>query len=105
MTDVLFALNGELRDEEGPYLDHIRRPVENEKVMSPKFGLGESRRNLRILHYFTKELTTEVPSSSRPIPACVGIFSECPKLHLQDLTYDDIRFCSVNHFYTHHKFK
>lgn len=30
--------------------------------------------------------------SSRPIPACVYAFSSCPKLRLQDLTYDDIRY-------------
>ena len=29
--------------------------------------------------------------SSRPIPACVQAFSKFPKLHLQDLTRDDIK--------------
>lgn len=33
----------------------------------------------------------KVVLSSRPIPSCTKAFSDCPKLLLQDLTYDDIK--------------
>lgn len=33
----------------------------------------------------------KVVLSSRPIPSCTEAFSKCPKLLLQDLTYDDIK--------------
>jgi hypothetical protein len=33
----------------------------------------------------------KVVLSSRPIPSCTQAFSDCPKLLLQDLTYDDIK--------------
>ena len=35
--------------------------------------------------------SVKVVLSSRPIPSCTKTFSDCPRLLLQDLTYDDIK--------------
>lgn len=38
-----------------------------------------------------RDSTVKVLLSSRPIPACVEVFSNCQKLQLQDLTREDVR--------------
>lgn len=43
--------------------------------------------------------------SSRPIPACVEIFSDCPSLKLQALTHDDIKLYVHSRISEHPRFK
>ena len=52
-----------------------------------------------------RESCVKVLLSSRPIPACVEIFSDCPKLQLQDLTYNDIRLNAVDKISDHPQFR
>lgn len=51
-----------------------------------------------------RESCLKVLLSSRPIPACVEVFSNCPKLQLQDLTYNDIRLYAVDRISDHPQF-
>ncbi|KAI1372007.1 hypothetical protein F4677DRAFT_277076 [Hypoxylon crocopeplum] len=57
-------------------------------------GLDEYSGNYRVGIFFIKNLARsrniKIIVSSRPIPACVDAFSRDPKLHLHDLTKDDI---------------
>ena len=55
--------------------------------------------HVEISEFFTsipKDSLIKVLVSSRPIPACVMSFSYCPKLQLQDLTYEDIRIYTTD---------
>ena len=51
-----------------------------------------------------RESCVKVLVSSRPIPACVEVFSNCPKIQLQDLTYNDIRIYAVDKIRDHPQF-
>ncbi|MCJ1382575.1 hypothetical protein MMC17_005688 [Xylographa soralifera] len=57
-------------------------------------GLDEYEGDHNELSDLFSEATTsdsvKVLLSSRPIPSCVYAFSKCPKLRLQDLTYNDV---------------
>lgn len=44
----------------------------------------------------TKSPRVKILTSSRPIPACVYAFRNCPQLRLQDLTHDDIFYFAEN---------
>jgi hypothetical protein len=44
-----------------------------------------------LFSYVSKFESVKLVLSSRPIPACVHHFLPCPKLHLQDLTYNDTK--------------
>ena len=52
-----------------------------------------------------RESCVKILLSSGPIPACVEIFSDCPKLQLQDLTYNDIRLYAVDKISDHPQFR
>lgn len=43
--------------------------------------------------------------TSRPIPTCVDVFSDCPSLRLQDLTYHDIRLYTEEKVSSHRRWR
>lgn len=52
---------------------------------------GNIRESISLIQELGRSPHIKVLVSSRPIPACVAVYENLPKLHLQDLTRKDIR--------------